>query len=57
MQLLNEAKQAGCVFVLVILPQSAEEIRNNVKHYGDIVYGIATQCVVSDGTTAVTDQF
>jgi hypothetical protein len=33
--------------VLVILPQSAAELRQQVKQWGDVDRGIATQCVVS----------
>jgi hypothetical protein len=33
--------------IIVILPQSAAELRLQVKRWGDITRGVATQCVVS----------
>ena len=53
-QRLNEAGQA--IFndvkqepqlILVILPQAAAELRLQVKNWGDVDKGVATQCVVS----------
>jgi hypothetical protein len=34
--------------LLIILPQSAAEIRRDVKRFGDITAGCAVQCVVSN---------
>ena len=53
-QRLNEAGQA--IFnnvnqepqlILVILPQAAADLRLQVKNWGDVEKGVATQCVVS----------
>jgi hypothetical protein len=33
--------------IIIILPPEAGPIRQTVKYYGDVEYGIATQCVVS----------
>lgn len=37
--------------IIVILPQSAAEIRSKVKFWGDAFRGVATQCVVSLSTS------
>lgn len=35
------------LIVLFILPNSAEDIRREVKRWGDVTVGVPTQCVVS----------
>jgi hypothetical protein len=40
-------KPANVQLIITILPQSAAEIRRAVKHFGDVEYGIQTQCIVS----------
>jgi hypothetical protein len=47
LQTLTSVVGHGAGFVLVILPERAEEVRNLVKHTGDVMLGVATQCVVS----------
>jgi eukaryotic translation initiation factor 2C len=42
----NQAPKAPSLLV-VILPQTAADLRNAVKHFGDIVMGAPTQCIVS----------
>lgn len=47
-QLFNTIFDDGGRFILVILPPgSTEEIHRQVKHSGDVLLGVATQCVVS----------
>ncbi|KAF8626746.1 hypothetical protein AX15_004709 [Amanita polypyramis BW_CC] len=43
--LREEGARAGANLLLVILPENAEELRNNVKRFGDITQGVPTQCV------------
>jgi hypothetical protein len=43
--------------ILVILPQSAPDIRKHVTHWGDFVSGIPTQCVRSDKLARANDQY
>ena len=45
-QHLKSAAENGAGFILVILPERAEDVRNMVKHTGDCVLGVLTQCVV-----------
>jgi hypothetical protein len=33
--------------IIVILPQSAADLRAAVKHFGDVTMGVQTQCIVS----------
>ncbi|KAK2459477.1 hypothetical protein APHAL10511_008511 [Amanita phalloides] len=45
-RILNEeGTRANAKMLLVILPENAEDLRNAVKRFGDIVHGVATQCV------------
>ena len=41
------SQDGGPTFILVILPESAAEPKAAVKRWGDIVRGVATQCIVS----------
>ncbi|KAI0345055.1 Piwi-domain-containing protein [Trametopsis cervina] len=41
----KEGKSQRPQMVLVVLPAEAEQIRRVVKYYGDVEYGIPTQCV------------
>lgn len=34
------------ILIIVVLPSEAAAIRNMVKFYGDVQFGIATQCIV-----------
>ncbi|PFH47976.1 hypothetical protein AMATHDRAFT_66435 [Amanita thiersii Skay4041] len=43
--LQEEGMEAQASLMLVILPESAEEIRIMVKRFGDVVQGVPTQCV------------
>ena len=45
--LMEEGRAANPDLILVILPESAEDLRNAVKRFGDIECGVKTQCVVS----------
>ncbi|KAF8624328.1 hypothetical protein AX17_007156 [Amanita inopinata Kibby_2008] len=46
MRALNEeGAEAKADMILVVLPESAEELRNAVKRFGDVIQGVATQCV------------
>jgi hypothetical protein len=53
-QLLKSASDNGAGFILVILPERAEELRNLVKHNGDVILGVPTQCVVSIAFAGIT---
>jgi hypothetical protein len=55
-QLLLSAFEKGASFILVILPERAEDVRNLVKHTGDVVLGVATQCVVSFARASIMFQ-
>ena len=44
--LREEGGKCNAQFILAILPENAEELRNAVKRFGDIEQGVATQCVV-----------
>lgn len=41
----NESKRP--TFILVVLPDSAIDIRTSVKSWGDCIRGCPTQCMVS----------
>ncbi|KAM6492052.1 Piwi domain containing protein [Amanita muscaria] len=43
--LMEEGSAANAQLILVLLPESAEELRNAVKTFGDIEIGVQTQCV------------
>jgi eukaryotic translation initiation factor 2C len=43
--LMEEGRAANPELILVILPESAEDLRNAVKRFGDIECGVKTQCV------------
>ncbi|KAF7968418.1 hypothetical protein HWV62_30621 [Athelia sp. TMB] len=43
--LIEEARGNNVTFILIILPDSAEDIKNRAKYYGDVKCGIPTQCV------------
>lgn len=34
------------ILIIVVLPSEAAAVRNMVKYYGDVEFGIATQCIV-----------
>ena len=55
-KLITSAVEHRAGFILVILPERAEEVRNLVKHTGDVVLGVATQCVVSSALIKTTRQ-
>ncbi|KIM89992.1 hypothetical protein PILCRDRAFT_812786 [Piloderma croceum F 1598] len=55
--LLKSAFDNGAGFILVILPERAEEVRNIVKHTGDIVLGVPTQCVKEDKMVSANNQY
>ena len=38
--------------IIVILPAEAGPIRQAIKYYGDVVHGLATQCVVRSSLSA-----
>ncbi len=52
--LKNLGLQAGTTFgslldlIIVVLPVSAESIQKQVKLFGDIEFGVATQCLVHE---------
>ena len=41
-------------FILVILPPGGDDLRKEVKYWGDVQMGIATQCVVRRATSYVS---
>ncbi|KAF9463147.1 Piwi domain-containing protein [Collybia nuda] len=43
--------------LIVILPLKAAEIRLRVKHWGDIIQGVQTQCLREDKVTGARDQY
>jgi eukaryotic translation initiation factor 2C len=43
--------------LIVILPNSAGPIRNTVKHWGDVKYGVATQCLRLEKFLAANNQY
>lgn len=40
-------KRPNLNMILVILPAAGSDVRLDVKHFGDVVEGIPTQCLVS----------
>jgi len=51
-------KTAWNTFILiVILPNSAGPIRNTVKHWGDVRYGVMTQCLRYEKFMAANNQY
>jgi eukaryotic translation initiation factor 2C len=43
--------------LIVILPNSAGPIRNAVKHWGDVTYGVMTQCLRLEKFLAANNQY
>ncbi|KAL1683603.1 Piwi domain-containing protein [Schizophyllum commune] len=58
---LNEALEVldlrKPALILVLLPQSAKGIRQETKHWGDVVKGVITQCVRQDKVKRANDQY
>ncbi|KAL1722557.1 Piwi domain-containing protein [Schizophyllum commune] len=54
LEVLNLSKPA---LILVLLPQSAKGIRQETKHWGDVVKGVITQCVRQDKVGKANDQY
>jgi len=57
--LIQLARQAPTKIdlILAILPPSAPDIRFGVKHFGDVLEGITTQCVRVDKIAKAKDQY
>lgn len=47
MALKSVNPEARSALIIVIIPSAADELYATVKHYGDVVHGFATQCLVS----------
>ncbi|KAJ7261381.1 ribonuclease H-like domain-containing protein [Mycena haematopus] len=43
--------------VIVLLPSKADEIRNKVKHWGDVVRGVKTSCLREDKLQRANNQY
>lgn len=54
---IEDAKNYKATFLLIILPDVAEDIRNSAKYYGDIKFGIPTQCVTRSKVEKANDQY
>lgn len=50
-------RRAPRPLILVILPQTAPDIRKEVKQWGDIETGVPTQCVRADKLTKANNQY
>ncbi|KAH8117266.1 Piwi-domain-containing protein [Phellopilus nigrolimitatus] len=55
-EFVNRTKNPPTILI-VVLPQNAAQIRKDVKQYGDIHYGIVTQCVRADKMRTANNQY
>ncbi|KAJ6488632.1 ribonuclease H-like domain-containing protein [Mycena vitilis] len=43
--------------ILVLLPKSAEEVRNRIKFWGDVAFGVRTSCLREDKLQRANNQY
>jgi len=54
---IQERAKPDSFILIVILPNSAGPIRNAVKHWGDVKYGVMTQCLRLEKFMAANNQY
>ncbi|KAL1746079.1 Piwi domain-containing protein [Schizophyllum fasciatum] len=54
---LNILRRDRPALILVFLPSNAKGIRQGVKHFGDIVHGVITQCVRQNKVEKANNQY